>query len=211
MKGAAMSPASSGPSSGSKSAGDACLPARGAQAGGQVTYGRLAVFLSNVPYLVMLGLGAAIMAVGVRDPAWRWVAAGAYVAYGLAGALWIVVFVCPACPSYATRTCPCGYGLVASMLVKKADRALFARRFRRHVWVPIPLWFIPPAAAGWFAYGGAGRPVWALAGAFVLVAFVAIPAISRGHGCARCPQREDCPWMSGRRPPSPGPGPERGP
>jgi hypothetical protein len=32
--------------------------------------------------------------------------------------------------------------------------------------------------------------------AFALNSFIILPLISRKYGCAHCPQRDECPWMS---------------
>ena len=61
------------------------------------------------------------MAFGCVFSFWALAAAGAYIAYGIAGVLWIMIFVCPHCDHYATRRCPCGYGVISARLVGKGE------------------------------------------------------------------------------------------
>lgn len=158
-------------------------------------YTRSQTALANLPYAAMILLGMAVLA-----RAWAWEpggfgAAAAYLAYGIGGALWIMVFVCPYCHYYATRGCPCGYGLLAARLAPRGGRECFTAKFKRHIPVIVPLWFIPPiagAVALWHA------PAWdlaALLALFALDAFLILPLTARRHSCGDCPQRDDCPWM----------------
>lgn len=75
-------------------------------------YTAFQVFVHKLPYMVMVALGAAILVAGLEMALWAWVAAGLYVAYGIAGPFWMIMFICPHCHNYG-RSCPCGYGLVA--------------------------------------------------------------------------------------------------
>lgn len=152
--------------------------------------------IDNIPYAAMLIVGAAILFRGFGG-ATGWVPAASYVLYGVLGTLWIILFVCPYCHFYATRRCPCGYGLAAAKLRAKRDGEQFARQFRRHIPVIVPLWFIPPIVAG---VALARAPTWTLAGltlVFVADAFVILPLVSRMYGCKACPQKANCPWMGG--------------
>ena len=100
-------------------------------------------FIDNLPYIAMILIGAAIFWVSFDAGVWRWLTTGLYVVYGVVGALWIMLFVCPYCHFYDTRLCPCGYGQIASKLRAKRDGDQFARQFRRHIPFIVPLWFIP--------------------------------------------------------------------
>jgi hypothetical protein len=121
-------------------------------------------------------------------------AAALYVAYGILGALWIILFVCPCCPLYGTRKCPCGYGAIAAHLRAAQDRSLFLKKFRRNIPVIVPLWFIPLLVGGlsiwrhftWLQVG--------LLALFAIDAFALLPLLARKHGCAQS-QRDNCPWM----------------
>jgi len=153
--------------------------------------------LDNAPYAVMVLLGAAIIALGRERFGSAWVGAGAYVAYGVLGPLWIIIFLCPYCRSYGKRSCPSGYGLISAKLRGKGDPALFARKFRRHIPVIVPLWIIPPIMGGVAIANSFSWPLAILVGAFVLEAWVLLPVLSKRRGCSNCPQREACPWAGG--------------
>ncbi len=159
-------------------------------------YTRGEVFLDNLPYATMLALGAAIVWLALPPGAarWEWVAAAGYVAYGLMGSAWIILFVCPFCPSYGGGMCPCGYGGVAARLRRRGDPALFTRKFKRNIPVLFPLWLVPPGLAGWGLSRGFSWDLTGILAGFCVVAFVVLPLYAR-HGCERCPQRGECPWM----------------
>ena len=156
----------------------------------------LSIVIANLPYAVMILLGATIVALSLKSLWWAWIAAAAYLAYGILGALWIIVFLCPYCPSYAKRSCPCGYGLLAAKLRPTGDTALFRKKFRRHIPVIVPLWLIPALLGGVVMASAFSWPLAILLGAFVLNSFVILPLAARSHGCKDCPQREACPWMN---------------
>jgi len=143
----------------------------------------------------MLLLGAGVLLTSLKVSPWAWIAACVYVVYGVVGALWIILFVCPYCASYGRRSCPCGYGVLAAKLRKQGDPSLFATQFKRHIPFIVPLWFIPMLVGipmvilsfSWFLMG--------LLVVFALNSFVLLPRMSTGVGCKECPQREVCPWM----------------
>lgn len=154
--------------------------------------------VANLPYVAMVMLGCATIAFGFDFSRWAVGGAFGYLAYGLAGPLWIAVFMCPYCGYYATRGCPCGYGVISARLVPKADQECFRRQFRRHIPAIVPLWLIP-AAAGAVALGQSFS--WLVVGlvcAFALNSYVVLPVVSKRHSCAECPQKEGCPWMGSR-------------
>lgn len=159
-------------------------------------YTRGETLLANTPYAAMVGLGAAIFACGLDRAAWSLAAAAGYVAYGLAGAVWIMVFVCPYCAYYGNRGCPCGYGVVAARLVRKGALECFAQKFKRHIPVIVPLWLLPAVAGAVALYQNPSTVLGILVGAFAVDAFVILPMVSRRHSCSECPQKDDCPWMA---------------
>jgi hypothetical protein len=163
-------------------------------------YSRGQTVLANTPYALMLLLGAAVLAVGPFDPVWRILAAAAYVGYGMAGTLWIMIFLCPFCHFYSTRQCPCGYGQVAARLVAKQDGARFGEKFKKHIPVIVPLWLIPPVASVFFLRQEFSWPLLALVVAFALNSFIVLPLVSRKNCCTQCPQRDTCPWMGKKQP-----------
>ena len=91
-------------------------------------YSTRQTLIANVPYVAMVLIGAATILLGFGTSPSALAGAVAYVAYGLAGAVWIMVFVCPFCHFYDTRLCPCGYGQIAVKLRAKRDGDLFANR-----------------------------------------------------------------------------------
>ena len=114
-------------------------------------YSYIQQIINNLPYIAMTLLGGAIFITGFADPVWGWICASAYVSYSVAGAFWIIIFVCPFCERHGTMCCPCGYGRVAARLRDKNDVSLFGRKFKRHIPVIVPLWFIPVIAGVVFA------------------------------------------------------------
>jgi len=164
-------------------------------------YSHAAELIDNIPYAAMILLGTAILAVSITAPTGRWLWAGLYLLYGLGGAVWIVVFVCPFCRYYDTRSCPCGYGQIAPLLRTKNSTECFSDKFKKHIPVIVPLWFIPllvgvPVMIRTFSWA-----TLALLILFSLDAFVVLPLVSTKHGCKECPQKESCPWMGGKTKP----------
>ena len=152
-------------------------------------YATWQVVLDNVPYAVMGMLGAVILS------RWNGWAAGAYAAYTVAGAVWIMWFVCPFCHYYNSRACPCGYGIVAAKFRPWGGANRFAEKFRKHIPVIVPLWIVPVAAGGVMLWRSFDRTVLWLLVAFAVDAFVVMTLMARLYGCGHCPQNADCPWM----------------
>jgi hypothetical protein len=156
--------------------------------------------LHNLPYIAMTVLGAVVLFQSFAESTWAYVTAAGYVLYGLVGALWIMVFVCPFCRFWDTDSCPCGYGRIAARIRGRQPEDRFNEKFKRHIPVIVPLWFLPLIAAGAALVRGFTWPLVVLVAAFVLDAFVILPRFSKQHGCRDCPQRQTCPWMGGRVP-----------
>ena len=156
--------------------------------------------LANLPYAAMVALGTALIAWAFDFSTGSLVAAAGYLAYGFAGAVWIMVFVCPYCAYYGNRGCPCGYGIVSARLVRNGEQECFAKKFKRHIPVIVPLWLIP-VACGAVALSQRYSPgLVGLAAAFAVNAFIILPLLSRRHSCSECPQKDDCPWMAPGKP-----------
>ena len=151
--------------------------------------------IDNVPYMLMVLVGSVLLFRTFGETGWRWAAALLYVAYGVAGAFWIIIFVCPYCHFYGTRSCPCGYGQIAKRVVPAKDGSLFAQKFRKHVPVIVPLWIIPVAAGVFSLIRGFSWISLSILLIFAIDAFVILPVISRRYGCAHCDQKNECPWM----------------
>jgi hypothetical protein len=161
-----------------------------------IEYSPFHTTLENIPYAAMLLLGAAIIVVGLGGHTWTWIAAIGFILYGVAGSFWIIIALCPHCPSYGERSCPCGYGMISARLRPKGDDAHFARKFRQTIPTIVPLWFIPVIIAATALVKSFALPMAILAGVFVLDAYIILPWLSRGHGCKDCPQRDLCPWWT---------------
>jgi len=153
---------------------------------------------ANLPYVAMILLGAATIALGFHLTPWAVAGTLAYAVYGVGGALWIMVFVCPYCAYYGTRGCPCGYGKIAAKLVRKGDRECFAQKFKRHIPVIVPLWFIPLVAGVVALMQSFNGWLLGLVGVFMVNSYVVLPLLAKRHNCGDCPQREGCPWMSAK-------------
>ncbi|HOX39855.1 MAG TPA: hypothetical protein PL033_17880 [Candidatus Brocadiia bacterium] len=149
----------------------------------------------NVPYIIMSALGCVILLLVFGASGNSGIFAALYALYAALGALWIMVFVCPHCRFFGTRMCPCGYGRIASKLRARGDEKLFVRKFRRHIPVIVPLWFIPVAAGAYSLSRECSPLLIALVAAFALDAFAVLPLAARIYGCAHCSQKDDCPWM----------------
>ena len=158
-------------------------------------YSHLQEFVDNLPYIIMVLLGAAIFFIGFGASPLRWVTSGLCILYGIVGAFWIIVFVCPYCHYYGTRLCPCGYGSLAAKLRAKSDDSLFMRKFRKHIPAIVPLWFLPLATGLIFLILNFSLLMLALIVLFAVNSFVILPLLSTRYGCAHCPQRSECPWM----------------
>lgn len=152
---------------------------------------------NNAPYAAMVLLGSAMILHALGYSGWGWAGAIAYFAYGVIGALWIILFLCPYCEYHGSRGCPCGYGELSAMLGTKRKEGCFSEKFRRHIPVIVPLWIIPLLGGGAAMIAEFSWVKTAFLIAFVLDAFVILPIAAKTHGCSDCPQRHDCPWMDG--------------
>jgi hypothetical protein len=152
-------------------------------------------FVNNIPYIAMTVLGTAIFVVGFHNSSWGLIAAAAYLAYGAIGAFWIMVFVCPYCRYWDSKSCPCGYGRIAALFLKKNPVECFDEKFKKHIPVIVPLWFIPLLAALPVVINSFSWPLLVLIVIFAIDAFVVLPVTSTRHGCKECPQKNICPWI----------------
>ena len=154
--------------------------------------------VNNLPYAVMIALGIAIFFMGFGNSARGWIAASAYLIYSVAGIFWIAIFLCPHCRRFNTGSCPCGYGRIAARLRNEKDNDKFKEKFRKHIPVIVPLWFIPLLAGIFLVARSFSWALLVLLVVFALDAFVVLPLFSSKHGCRECPQRDSCPWMAGK-------------
>lgn len=151
--------------------------------------------INNIPYITMTVLGAAIFIVAFNGSVLSLTTAGAYLVYGIAGTIWIMIFVCPYCRYFDTRECPCGYGHIAVKFRKKESVECFSDKFKKHIPVIVPLWFIPIVAGLPVVIANFTWLLLILLVMFAVVAFVILPQVSTKHGCKECPQKDTCPWM----------------
>jgi len=158
-------------------------------------YTHLQELIDNLPYLFMMLFGALVFIIDPETSTRNWLFAVLYVFYGIAGALWIIIFVCPYCHYYDTRACPCGYGQISAKLRKVRDQSRFNEKFKKHIPVIIPLWIIPVVAGIFFLFKNFSLSLLILIVLFAIDAFVVLPLLSRKYGCAHCPQKSTCPWM----------------
>jgi hypothetical protein len=162
-------------------------------------YSHFQEFIDNLPYIIMTLLGAAILFIGFAGVFWGYITAGIYILYGIVGAFWIIVFMCPYCHYFDTRACPCGYGQIAAKIRSKKDDSLFGKKFKRHIPVIVPLWIIPVVAGAIFLMFSFSFWMLTLIALFAIDSFIILPLVSTKYGCAHCPQKDTCPWMGGRK------------
>jgi hypothetical protein len=158
-------------------------------------YSKKDIIIANIPYLGMILLGTVTIAYASVFSAWGIVGACFYFSYGVMGAFWIMIFVCPYCHYYATKECPCGYGMISEKIVKKGDKNCFAQKFKRHIPVIVPLWIIPVACGGVELYKSFSWLLLWLILVFILESWIILPIVSKTHACSECPQKDQCPWM----------------
>jgi len=158
-------------------------------------YSNSETLIANIPYFLMLIIGAFTIAISFQYVATAIVGAAVYFVYGVVGMFWIMIFVCPYCAYYGARGCPCGYGIVAAKMVKKGDHNCFAVKFKRHIPVIVPLWFIPVICGGVSLWKSYSWPLIVIVMVFIVESFVILPLVSKKHGCVECPQKDECPWM----------------
>lgn len=154
------------------------------------------VVIDNLPYIIMTLLGAALLVIGLGTPFWKWLSGSLYVLYSIVGALWIILFICPYCHYYGTHGCPCGYGSIAAKLRPQKNGDLFRKKFKQHMPVIYPLWIIPTVAGIAFLIQQFSTLALVLLILFAIDAFIILPVVSRKSGCAECPQKDQCPWMT---------------
>lgn len=151
--------------------------------------------INNAAYIVMILLGTVILIFSYGGSAGGWVSALAYLAYGIAGVVWIMVFVCPYCRYFDTRSCPCGYGHIAPLFRAKETVECFNEKFKKHIPVIVPLWFIPILAGIVPLIRSFSLSLLVMLIIFAINAFIILPLVSTKHGCKECPQKSTCPWM----------------
>ena len=97
----------------------------------------------NIPYIGMTILGVIVLGAALGGTGWGVISATAFLLYGIMGTVWIMIFVCPYCRYWNTKSCPCGYGRIAAKFRQKKPIESFREKFKKHIPVIVPLWFIP--------------------------------------------------------------------
>ena len=154
--------------------------------------------ICNLPYILMAAIGASALYFSFPEGAWQWLAPTLYLAYSVAGAFWLILFVCPYCACYGSASCPSGHGMLAAKLRPRKSGGSFPKQFRKHIPVIVPLWLIPLVIGAVHLIGAFSWGLTALLVAFGADAFALLPMVSTRKGCAYCPQKANCPWMGGK-------------
>ena len=160
----------------------------------KIEYSALHVWMDNIPYIIMVLLGAYIIGLS-----FNYLLAGAFVLYGIAGTLWFIYFICPYCHYYGSKACPCGYGVISKAITAKKDETRFHSVFKRNILAIVPMWILPVAAGVYNMINAYSHLMLALTIIFMLDSYVILPWISRKYGCVDCPNKDECPWMGSKK------------
>jgi hypothetical protein len=155
---------------------------------------RFVIFMENLPYVLMILLGASIFILGFAFSFTAWLSAGLYVVYGIIGAFWIITFVCPYCHNFGSG-CFSGHGQISAMFRQKKDERLFAIKFKKNIPVIIAIYVIPVIAGVVFLVYSFSYAVLALIILFAINSYWVAPEVSKKYACANCSVRDECPWM----------------
>lgn len=151
--------------------------------------------IHNIPYVATILLGAVVIYFSIVASPLKYILSGAFILYGILSTLWFMMFLCVHCHSYGSQKCHSGFGLLAAKLKDRGDPALFRKKFKIHIAVVFPSWFIPVIVGiVSLSYEFTLTKV-VLISLFVINSFFILPMASKSKGCADCPQRSDCPWM----------------
>ncbi len=162
-------------------------------------YSHAQELVDNLPYIIMTGVGAVILFFSIELAFWGFLAAIMFILYGIGGAFWIIIFVCPYCHFYGTRSCPCGYGQIAVKIKPKAEVEQFNVKFKKHIPVIVPLWLIPLLAGVISLVLSFSFLMLLFIIFFTIDSYIILPLVSRKYGCAHCPQKDSCPWMEKKK------------
>jgi len=156
--------------------------------GSLAEFTRKEALLNNIPGMLTYALGSIILF-------HMWIVLGVlYLLLCVGGIVLFWKFICPFCPSYDKRCCPCGYGKISSRFFGRRDPSLFARMFKMYIPVFSLLWFLPLLGGFVLLLGYPSLDFLLLLLFFLIVGFVLVPLISRVHGCRDCSMKDGCPW-----------------
>ena len=150
------------------------------------------VLLDNIPTMSMFILGAILV--------WLiwWPLSIIFLIYCVASIVLFWALICPYCHHYASRACPCGYGVMAPKLFRSkrdTSKRTFREVFRKNISIMFPCWLVPFVAGIYLLFTNYSIMVLILFVLFCIVGFVLIPSISKFVGCKDCEIKEDCPWV----------------
>jgi hypothetical protein len=145
--------------------------------------------------MLLTVIGAIILFFAIPGPFWNLVLAIFFVLWGIIGTIWFIIFICPYCHFFDTRACPCGYGQLAAKVTTLKDGDRFNVKFKKHISIIFPLWFIPVIIGSYALFIDFSNLILFLIILFIINSYIILPLVSRQYGCAHCPQKDTCPWM----------------
>ncbi|MDP8219277.1 MAG: hypothetical protein P9M03_11205 [Candidatus Theseobacter exili] len=156
---------------------------------------KLKVMMDNAPFGGMLLIGALTIASSFLFSTYGIIGAISYILYGILGSFWLMIFVCPYCHGYGNDGCPSGYGKLSAKMVKGKEQKFFAQKFRKHIPAIVPLWIIPVICGAIELIQVFSWLLLFLVIVFIFDSWVILPMLAKQNGCAKCPQKKQCPWM----------------
>ncbi len=153
-----------------------------------VEYTRREALLNNVPGILTYVLGSIILF-------HLWIVFGAlYILFCIVGIVLFWRLICPFCPSYDKKCCPCGYGKVSYRFFRKGDPSRFSRMFKTYIPVFSLIWIFPFLGGIALLLRNASPYFVFLLLSFLILGSVLVPLFSKVHGCRDCTIKEECPW-----------------
>ena len=148
------------------------------------------VLLDNIPTVLMYILGSLLI---LRI---SFIGGFIFAVYTISTFFWFWYLICPWCPLFGTRICPCGYGKISSLLTIRRTEGVFRKHFGKFILYVFPAWFVPFGLGVFSLILRWSLPYLVLLCVFSIDGFLIIPLVSRIRGCKDCPVRSECPWMS---------------
>jgi len=121
-----------------------------------------------------------------------------YLIMCLFGVIWFMGTICPHCRGFASPACPSGYGMISSRYFRKPEKIDFRKAFNRNIMSVALQWFVPLVAGIVCLYDSFDPFLTVVLVIFIVIAFIWLPMESKKKGCAKCPQRGECGWASGK-------------
>jgi hypothetical protein len=121
-----------------------------------------------------------------------------YISYSLFSIVWFWARICPSCPHFDTKSCPCGYGFISARFFRKKDSRDFQRVFSMNIIFLFPSWFLPLGVGTYSLIADYSIQLTVWLTLFVIIGFIFIPLFSKKVGCKNCAVKDRCPWMQNR-------------